>query len=302
MANETTLSAVEETQANIVAVALELLTASIDLTDQRWIRHGMLKSGQSSMSFPVFSKHTAAALTDGNDFPLTQVSTTDATITPALRGLAARATDQANWMTNPESLVQSIARLFADGVRAIRNQDIWTILATFTNSVGANGTNLNEDTIRAGVTTLQDNDAPGPYFMPVTLHQWSDLIGQYDTNANITTQNLRDNALNMGQLAPIFGVTPLLVTNLTDAVKDAANATTAIYSRQAMAYVTRGAEQNGIDRGPTTIVRLDSLELETQRRAIAKALDIVMSSFYGVGKVANQYGVKVLSDNNDSAT
>jgi hypothetical protein len=285
MANETTQSALDDLCAAIIAEARMVLSRGDDLS--KYVKRRSLPKGKSGVTFPKYGSVTASALTEGTDITTnTQVTTTSATITPTQVGLMSVLTDMADWASDPVNTGADIGKLFADAIRAKRNQDIWALFDGFSQTAGTTNTDITEANIASCVRQLTAAKAPRPYYMAITPHVLEDLLGLYSTSTSITTSELRDMALNKGELAPIYGVFPLLVDNLasgTSAGKaDGADAKCGVFSRDAIGMV------EGYD-----------LKIETQRDASMRGWEIVGTSFYAVGEIDDTFGVELLVDNKD---
>jgi hypothetical protein len=275
MANETKSTSVDELSAIAIAQAQFTAQNICDLTTLLTFRG--LAAGEISARFPLFGKETAAALTEGNTIPNTEVTTTGVVLTPGMN---------ATWGTTVSDMAASSApQIFADigrvsvqAVIAKKNADIFALFDGFSNQVGTTGVDISEATILAGVTQLRNQSALGEIFLVITPDVAQDLLTLYSSNTNNTAPGQREKAM-AGEMPEIYGVTPIVCTSGISQVGDVK---CGMFTREALGYVNQWG-----------------YKLEPQRENMQVGTAIAVSASYAVGEINDSLGVEVLVDGTD---
>ena len=271
MAEITTSSIDSLTQAVKEASNLNILTNGVlaNTVKQRFV-----PKGKKSCSFPVWGSVAMASYGEAEEITASAgLSVSAVEVTPTRHGLLEIVSDMSIY-AGPADFVDSLSLKFSAAAIALQNTDIWALLAGFsTTATGASTSSaLTEDIILNAFTQLQASGAKGPYYLPVTPIMASPLMKLYSTNTNIVGGDIRNAVTTRGELPQIFGVQPVLVTD----VILGATTNTALYSVDAI-----GMAVNYL------------LNIETQRSAQRSSDLMVATSVYAVAEINDAYGITI---------
>ena len=261
------------------------------VANERSIMRGLVKNYSlaptqgKTIQVPIFPLQTAATLTEGNDFSITEVTTDVATFSVGQVGIATMVTDLAV-NASASNVVADLGRLFGEAVARKIDQDLLGLFSSFTtNDISNTGTAITPALVMQGITKLraQGVSADG---IAVVLHPNI----AYDLKSALTTQGntpftggaygeVANEAMRMGYIGQLFGVPVYETSNATATAGAAGDYIGGIFHREALGF--------GLMR---------DIQIETQRRARAVGTDIVCSAMYGAGVVYEQYGVKAAFD------
>lgn len=284
MAGGVTLTNVEELTQSIIDTARLVIEQTSDL--RTTVTRRSLSQGKNAVDFPLWANPAAATLTEGTDLTtVTDLTTTAVTVTPGEVGLLTTFTDKAQ-MGTPIQTGAQIGVLLGNAIRANVNQTIYALFDGFSTAIGTTNVDITEALIRQAVGTLMNANAPAPYYLPVTAHVHEDILALYSSSTNVTSTGFREGALGRNELPEIYGVIPVLVSDLVIGTgageRNEADTKTAVYSAAAIGYV------EGWD-----------IRIETERNASLRAWEIVATANYAVAEIKDDYGVELLVDNAD---
>lgn len=262
------------------------------VANERSIMRGLVKNYTlgaaqgKTVQVPIYPVQTAAALTEGDDFSITAVSTDVATFNIGQVGIATMVTDLA-LNASASNVVADLGRLFGEAVAKKMDQDLMAQFANFTtNTIGSSSTTITAALVMQGITKLK-NQGISTDGVVCVLHP----SVAYDLKAALTSQgntvftggaygDVANEAMRMGYVGQLFGVTVFESSNCPLIAGGAAgDYQGAIFHRDALGF--------GLMR---------DISIETQRRARAIGTDVVCSAMYGVGTVYEQYGVSAVFD------
>ena len=257
------------------------------VANERSIMRGLVKNYTlaptqgKTISVPIYPVQTAAALTEGNEFDNTAVSTDVATFDVGQVGLRTLVTDLA-LNASASNVVADLGRLFGEAIAKKIDQDLMGKFASFTtNVVGSSSTTITPALVMQGITKLKNSGVPTDGLVAV-LHP----SVAYDLKAALTTGgntnaygagaigDVANEAMRMGYVGQLFGV-PVFESSNAPLIAGGAAGDYAggIFHRDALGF--------GLMRDIT---------IETQRRASYLGTDVVASALYGTGVVYEGYG------------
>ena len=223
----------------------------------------------------------AQSIADGTDFanPTTFGRTLKATLTPGEVIAQVVLTDQ-DIETDPDDARRDAATEMGGAVATKIDSDLAADFASFTTDKGPGaGSSATISTFAAAVSVLRSNKAPMPLYVVCHPFHWHDVwvqLGQPGANqaflGDIANQALRD--FYVGRWINV-----LWFTSSNIAVDDNADAVSAIFNPQALAFDSR--------RSP---------RLEPERDASLRAWELNMTAGYAHGVRRNEFGVKYTAD------
>jgi N4-gp56 family major capsid protein len=229
---------------------------------------------------------TAAALTEGDDFAIAEVSTDVASFSVGQVGIATMVTDLAV-NASASNVVADLGRLFGEAVARKIDIDLMGQFANFTtNTVGSSSTVITPALVMQAITKLKAQGVSSDGIVAV-LHPNI----AYDLKSSLTTTgntaftggafgDVANEAMRMGYIGQLFGVPVYESSNVPLIAGGAAgDYLGGVFHRDALGF--------GLMR---------DIQIETQRRARAIGTDVVCSAMYGVGTVYQQYGVNATFD------
>jgi len=235
--------------------------------------------------FPKRPKLAASSLTEGQDMNYTAYATTKETITTGEVGLTLTPTD----VLSVSDIVDN--SLYAqDAGFAVANKittDIAALSSGFTTEVGSTGVALTEANVLIAIATLEAENVPGPYRALIHPHQKRQLIADVGTTltpAGGTGMASRAETNDYGArpegfLGDLYGGTWFSTAAVPDANAAADHEGMIVGVSRALGYVTKW-----------------DVRVELERDATLRATEIVVTSMYGVGEIADESGVSILSD------
>ena len=264
-----------------------IVQEALFVANERSIMRGLVKNYSLGMAqgktiqVPIYPVQTAAALTEGNEFDNTAVSTDVATFTVGQVGLRTLVTDMAI-QASASNVVADLGQLFGNAIAKKIDQDLMAKFESFTtNVIGSSSTTITAALVMQGITKLKSAGVPTDGLACV-LHP----SVAYDLKAALTNQGavaftggaygpVANQAMMDGYVGNLFGMQVFessnapLITN-----GSAGDYAGAIFHRDALGF--------GLMR---------DIQIETQRRASYLGTDLVASAIYGTGVVYEQYGV-----------
>ena len=230
-----------------------------------------------TITVPRYPVQSAAALTEGEDLTLTEVTTDGATLTVSEVGIMTTVTDFAR-MTSASDVVSDVGRVIGEAVAKKMDKDLLGLFSGFSTDVGSASTTMSAALVAKAIATLRANAVPGDELFCV-LHPYV----AYDLKANLTNTFANPNpgiiqneAMATGYVGQLFGVPVFETSNITDTTGDSVGA---LFHRNALG-----------------LAMLQDIKLETQRDASLRADELVATATYGVGELYDTYGVKITAD------
>ena len=264
-----------------------IVQEALFVANERSIMRGLVKNYSLGMAqgktiqVPIYPVQTAAALTEGNEFDNTAVSTDVATFTVGQVGLRTLVTDMAI-QASASNVVADLGQLFGNAIAKKIDQDLMAKFESFTtNVIGSSSTTITAALVMQGLTKLKSAGVPTDGLACV-LHP----TVAYDLKAALTNQGavaftggaygpVANQAMMDGYVGNLFGMQVFESSNAPLITNGAAgDYAGAIFHRDALGF--------GLMR---------DIQIETQRRASYLGTDLVASAIYGTGVVYEQYGV-----------
>lgn len=264
-----------------------IIQEALFVANERSIMRGLVKNYSLGMAqgktiqVPIYPVQTAAALTEGNEFDNTAVSTDVATFTVGQVGLRTLVTDMAI-QASASNVVADLGQLFGNAIAKKIDQDLMAKFESFTtNTIGSSSTTITAALVMQGITKLKSAGVPTDGLACV-LHP----SVAYDLKAALTNQGavaftggaygpVANQAMMDGYVGNLFGMQVFESSNAPLITSGAAgDYAGAIFHRDALGF--------GLMR---------DIQIETQRRASYLGTDLVASAIYGTGVVYEQYGV-----------
>ena len=262
------------------------------VANERSIMRGLVKNYSlaptqgKTIQVPIYPVQTAAALTEGNEFDNTAVSTDVATFDVGQVGLRTLVTDLA-LNASASNVVADLGRLFGEAIAKKIDQDLMAKFSSFTtNVVGSSSTTITPALVMQGITKLKNAGVDSAGIVAV-LHPSI----AYDLKAALTTTgntaftggafgDVANQAMMNGYIGQLFGVPVFESANVPLVTNGSAgDYLGGIFHRDALGF--------GLMRDIT---------IETQRRASYLGTDVVASALYGTGVVYEGYGVNASFD------
>jgi len=239
-----------------------------------------------TVTVPIYPVQTAAALTEGNEFDNTAVSTDQGLLTVSQVGIRTLVTDLAV-QASSSNVIADLGQLFGNAIAKKMDQDLLAQVANFTtNTVGSSSTTVTAALVMQAITKLKNNGVPTDGCVCV-LHP----AVAYDLKAALTTTgnvaftggafgDVANQAMIDGYVGRLFGVP----------VFESSNAS--LHSGGAAGDYVGGV----FHRDALGLAVMKDINIETQRRASYIGTDVVASALYGVGTLYEGYGTSILSD------
>jgi len=278
------------TSATLNDLLPTIVQEAMFVAQERSIMRGLVKNYQlapsqgKTIQVPIYPRQTAAALTEGNEFDNTAVSTDVATFDVAQVGIRTLVTDLA-LNASASNVVADLGRLFGEAIATKMDKDLIAKFSSFTsNTVGSTSTTITPALLMQAITKLKNGAVPTDGLVAV-LHP----AIAYDLKSAITTSGstafggngqgeVANEAMRNGFVGFLFGV-PVYETSNFTAATDAGDFVGGVFHRDALGL--------GIMR---------DIQIETQRRASYLGTDIVASAMYGTGVVYEGYGCAATFD------
>jgi len=264
-----------------------IVQEALFVANERSIMRGLVKNYNLGMAqgktiqVPIYPVQTAAALTEGNEFDNTAVSTDVATFTVGQVGIRTLVTDMAI-QASASNVVSDLGFLFGNAIAKKIDQDLMGKFESFTtNVIGSSSTTITAALVMQGLTKLKSAGVPTEGLACV-LHP----SVAYDLKAALTNQGavaftggaygpVANQAMMDGYVGNLFGMQVFESSNVPLITSGAAgDYSGAIFHRDALGF--------GLMR---------DIQIETQRRASYLGTDLVASAIYGTGVVYEGYGV-----------
>jgi N4-gp56 family major capsid protein len=264
-----------------------IIQEALFVANERSIMRGLVKNYSLGMAqgktiqVPIYPVQTAAALTEGNEFDNTAVSTDVATFNIGQVGIRTLVTDLAV-QASASNVIADLGQLFGNAIAKKIDQDLMGQFQNFTtNTIGSSSTTITAALVMQGITKLKNTGVPTEGLACV-LHP----SVAYDLKAALTNQGavaftggaygaVANQAMMDGYVGNLFGMQVFESSNAPLIAGGAAgDYAGAIFHRDALGF--------GLMR---------DIQIETQRRASYLGTDVVASAMYGVGTVYEGYGV-----------
>ena len=264
-----------------------IVQEALFVANERSIMRGLVKNYNLGMAqgktiqVPIYPVQTAAALTEGDEFSNTAVSTDVATFNVGQVGIRTLVTDMA-LNASASNVVADLGQLFGNAIAKKIDQDLMANFTGFTtNVIGSSSTTITAALVMQGLTKLKNAGVPTDGLACV-LHP----SVAYDLKSALTNQGavaftggaygaVANAAMMDGYVGNLFGMQVFESSNCPlNAGAAAGDYVGAIFHRDALGF--------GLMR---------DIQIETQRRASYIGTDLVASAIYGTGVVYEGYGV-----------
>lgn len=239
------------------------------------------------LQVPVYSAVTAASLTEGTAPSAADTNTNSVSITLGEVGTYFQVTD----FLRDSAQRDVIADLGMQAGRAIAEKmdtDVFALFNSFSNSVGTEDSPISVDDLFEAIATLRQNKVTGPLAAVVGPRQALQLKKElYNAGGTVASANSFGSAiLERGFIGTLGGCNIFessLVKQDLDTDEDTElNSVGAVFAPTAMGHAMRGG-----------------IVMETERKAAARAEDIVMHVVKGEAILQNSHGVKIVGSASD---
>ena len=275
------------TMDDVVAAAAILESRIIDyaranaIIKQLVTKESAVGRGSKVIQFPKWGALAAAGLTEGTDMTSTAISSSNAQVTVGEVGVQIALTDLLAKTSNVN--FESYARQCGLAIADKEDSDLATLFASFATTVGTTGNELTLDLILTAIYHLKTANAPGQYACVLHPRQVLDLrtliAGASGSTATIYA----------GRLGPDL------------AVKDGAFVTSFMgvnfYEDTNVAKINANADYCGAMFSELALGHggLWDVNVEAQRDASLRAVEINATACYGVAELVDLYGVGIVS-------
>lgn len=225
------------------------------------------------------TQSVGAAITEGDEVEVSNVSTDGTTITVATFAIRTLVSDLAK-AASAADVVADLGRLFGEAMAKKVDTSLLGLFTGFTNEVGNASTALSAASIAQAVAKLRAASVPQDALACV-VHPYvaydlkKDLTNTWvNPNAGI----IQNEAMLTGYVGTLFGVPVFESANISD-TGTAGDYVGAVFHRDALGLAMIG-----------------DLTIETQRRASYVGDDVVASMHFGVAELYDTYGCKITAD------
>jgi N4-gp56 family major capsid protein len=235
-----------------------------------------------TLQVPVYSAVSAVDLSEGVAPSAADTNTSSAEITLGEIGTYFQITD----FLRDSAQRDVISELGMNAGMAIAekmDQGVWDLFNSFTQSVGVEDSAVTVDNIFEAVATLRSNKITGPFYCVVDPRQALSLKKELATvgGANLTASEIGSDILRgyyIGSIAGCQIFESALVKSDLDTDSDTEfNAVGAVFSPKAIGHAIRGG-----------------VVMEDERKAAARATDIMVSAVVGQTILQDSFGVKII--------
>jgi N4-gp56 family major capsid protein len=235
-----------------------------------------------TLQVPVYSAVSAVDLSEGVAPSAADTNTSSAEITLGEIGTYFQITD----FLRDSAQRDVISELGMNAGMAIAekmDQGVWDMFNSFTQSVGVEDSAVTVDNIFEAVATLRSNKITGPFYCVVDPRQALSLKKELATvgGANLTASEIGSDILRgyyIGSIAGCQIFESALVKSDLDTDSDTEfNAVGAVFSPKAIGHAIRGG-----------------VVMEDERKAAARATDIMVSAVVGQTILQDSFGVKII--------
>jgi len=235
-----------------------------------------------TLQVPVYSAVSAVDLSEGVAPSAADTNTSSAEITLGEIGTYFQITD----FLRDSAQRDVISELGMNAGMAIAekmDQGVWDLFNSFTQSVGVEDSAVTVDNIFEAVATLRSNKITGPFYCVVDPRQALSLKKELATvgGANLTASEIGSDILRGYYIGSIAGCqifeSALVKSDLNTDSDGDVNAVGAVFSPKAIGHAIRGG-----------------VVMEDERKAAARATDIMVSAVVGQTILQDSFGVKII--------
>jgi len=235
-----------------------------------------------TLQVPVYSAVSAVDLSEGVAPSAADTNTNSAEITLGEIGTYFQITD----FLRDSAQRDVISELGMNAGMAIAekmDQGVWDLFNSFTQSVGVEDSAVTVDNIFEAVATLRSNKITGPFYCVVDPRQALSLKKELATvgGANLTASEIGSDILRGFYIGSIAGCqifeSALVKSDLDTDSDTELNAVGAVFSPKAIGHAIRGG-----------------VVMEDERKAAARATDIMVSAVVGQTILQDSFGVKII--------
>jgi len=239
------------------------------------------------LQVPVYSAVTAGALTEGTAPSAADTNTTSVSITLGEVGTYFQVTD----FLRDSAQRDVIADLGQQAGRAIAEKmdtDVFALFNSFSASVGTEDSAITVDHLFEAIAALRANKVTGPLAAVVGPRQALQLKkALYNAGGTVATANsFGSEILQRGFIGTLGGCnifeSSLVKSDLDTDDDDEENMVGAVFHPGAIGHAMRGG-----------------IRMETERKAAARAEDIMMYAVTGQAILQNGFGVKIVGSASD---
>jgi N4-gp56 family major capsid protein len=278
----TNTSTLNDLLPSIVAEAL--FVASEKSIMRGLVRNYTLNAGQGkTVTVPIYSQQTAAALTEGTAPSYTAISTDGATLTVSEVGLTAQISDLAI-MASTSNVVSDIGRLFGEAIARKMDADLMVLFNSFSTTVGGVSTTATAALLFQAIAKLRSAGYDTANDCSIVLHP----AVAYDVASTLTStfaapaSMIGNDALRNGFMGTLGGV-PVYQSSLVPQSTLASNASgdygCGVFHKDALG-----------------LAMMQDIRIESQREATKRGFDLVGSAIYGVGELYDGAGILATFD------
>lgn len=235
----------------------------------------------TSLQVPIYASTSAVDLTEGVAPSASDVGTSSATITLSEIGHYSVITDFLRDSAQ-RNVITDLGFSAGAAIAEKMDQGVFNLFGSFTTQVGVEDAQITVNNIFEAAAELRANKVMGPYYAVLDPRQALSLKKELATagGANLTASGVGNDVLRGFYIGTVAGVqifeSVLVDTVNTDADADL-NAVGAVFSPKAIGHAIRGG-----------------IRMEDDRRAAARATDIMVSAVVGQTILQDSFGVKLV--------
>lgn len=280
------MAAAATTTSTLNDLLPQIVAEAMFVASERSIMRGLVKNftippgNGKTITVPRYPvDNDAAAVTEGAEVPLEDVTTDGVTLTVATVARRTLLTDLAR-TTAASNVVADIGKLFGEAIARKMDKDMLALFSSYTLGVGDASTAMTASSIAQAVAKLRNASVPGD-MLACVVHP----LVAYDLKKDLTNTFVNPNAgiiqneaMATGYVGQLFGVPIFESANIAD-TGTAGDYVGAVFHRDSIGLAMVG-----------------DMMIETQRRASYLGDDIVASVHYATGILYDGYGCKITAD------
>lgn len=236
----------------------------------------------TTLQVPVYASTSAVDLTEGVAPAASDVGTSSATITLSEIGHYSVITDFLRDSAQRD-VITDIGFQAGQAIAEKMDTGVFSLFSNFTTQVGVEDAQITVNNIFEAAAELRANKVMGPYYAVLDPRQALSLKKELATagGANLTASGVGNDVLRGFYIGTVAGVQifeSVLVDSTLNTDADAdLNAVGAVFSPRAIGHAIRGG-----------------IRMEDERRAAARATDIMVSAVVGQTILQDSFGVKLV--------
>jgi len=229
-----------------------------------------------TIQVPKYPAIAAADLTEGSDMSSTTVSTSSVSVTVGEVGAQVLLTDVASMGAGNPAV--ELGTVLGNAIATKMDKDLIALFYGFSSSFGSAGAETTVADLFKAAATLRANKVVGP--MAAVVHPFQAFAiksGLTNTFANPNGGDVQNEAMRTGYVGTIAGIDVYESANIT--VDGSGDCKGAVFAPEAIAIAMKR-----------------DFNIEPQRDASLRAIELNATAVYGVAELDDSYGVEILGD------